>query len=102
MKGYTQIYGIDHDEVFSPGTKISYIWILHGLSISCMSRLHLFMVTCDLLLEVYVELKKAFYGLKQSSRAWIGEFFEVVMGFVLHCSQANYSIFHYSLMLDVY
>ena len=67
----------------------------------------------DLLLEVYVELKKVFYGLKQSSRAWIGNFFGVVMGFVLHffgvvmgfvlhCSQANYSIFHYSLMLDIY
>lgn len=119
-KGYTQTYGIDYEETFSPVAKISSVlvfiylaanldWPLFQLDVK-NSFLH-----GDLHEEVYMEqppgfvaqgesqgcvcrLKKALYGLKQSHwlrrGAWFGKFSEAVLEFGLHRCQTDHSVFH--------
>jgi hypothetical protein len=104
-KGYTQTYGIDYDETFSPVAKISSVRIL--ISLAANLNWPLFQLDVknaflhgDLHEEVYMEqppgfvaqgeyrggvckLKKNLYGLKQSPRAWFGKFSKAVMEFGL-------------------
>jgi hypothetical protein len=90
-QGYTQIEGVDFDEIFVPVARLESIRIL--LSIACHLGFKLYQIDVksaflnDILQEeVYVEqpkgfqdphhshhvykLKKALYGLKQAPRAW--------------------------------
>jgi hypothetical protein len=94
-RGYSQTYGIDYDEAFTPVTKMNTLRIL----ISCVANfgwpLHQLDVKNvflrgNLQEEVYMEvppgmvaaanggkvckLKRALYGLKQSPRAWFDRF----------------------------
>nr|GEX38365.1 putative RNA-directed DNA polymerase [Tanacetum cinerariifolium] len=94
-KGYTQTYGIDYSETFSPVAKIDTIRVLFSIAANQSWPLHQFDVKNafqhrELKEEVYMEapsgfsqhfkqgeiykLKKYLYGLKQSPRAWFGRF----------------------------
>jgi hypothetical protein len=94
-KGYTQTYGIDYQETFSPVAKLNTIRVLMSLAANLDWPLHQFDVKNaflhgDLEEEVYMDippgytansksevvckLQRALYGLKQSPRAWFGRF----------------------------
>ena len=124
-KGYTQIYGLDYGDTFSPVAKITTVrlflamaairhWPLHQLDIK-NAFLH-----GELDEEIYMEqppgfvaqgelglvckLQRSLYGLKQSPRAWFGKFSHVVQQFGLKRSEADHSVFycHSSLGKCVY
>src|ERR1044072_1238651 len=90
-QGYTQIEGVDFDEIFSPVARLESIRLLLGVACLLKFRLYQMDVTSAFLNgylneEVYVEqpkgfvdphhpehvykLGKALYGLKQAPRAW--------------------------------
>ncbi len=92
-KGYTQTYGIDYAETFSPVAKMNTVRVLLSITATKDLALHQFDVTNaflhgDLKEEVYMlplpgfahefgenevcKLKKTLYGLKQSPQAWFG------------------------------
>ena len=94
-KGYTQTYGVDYSETFSPVTKIYTIRIIFSIAANQNWPLHQFDVKNAFLHgkieeEVYMEpppglpenfkrgegcqLETTLYGLKQSPRAWFGRF----------------------------
>lgn len=109
-KGYTQVYGSDYMEMFSPVAKLTslaafYSWSLHQIDIKNVF-LHK-----DLNEEVYMDqppgfvtqrdrglicrLKKALYGLKQSPRVGFGRFSEVVIQFGLRKCGVDHLVFYY-------
>jgi Reverse transcriptase (RNA-dependent DNA polymerase) len=93
-KCYTQIYGLDYQEIFTPVAKMSTVQILLsvavnlGWSLSQMDVKNAFL-QCTLEEKVYMtlphgykddsnkdlvcKLNKSIYGLKQSPRAWYGK-----------------------------
>ncbi|KAL9264448.1 Retrovirus-related Pol polyprotein from transposon RE1-like protein, partial [Drosera capensis] len=116
-KGYTQIFGIDYGDTFSPIAKIASVrlflsltaihsWPLHQLDIK-NAFLH-----GDLDEEVYMEqppgflaqgetglvchLKKSLYGLKQSPRAWFSRFSSALRQFGMARCGSDHSVFHLS------
>ncbi|XP_071920701.1 uncharacterized protein [Coffea arabica] len=85
-KGYTQIFGFDYTDTFSPVAKMSYEevymnqppgFVLQGKSSGMVCR-----------------LKRAIYGLKQSPRAWFGCFRDVVQKYGMIHSEADHSVFY--------
>ena len=115
-KGYTQVFGLDYSDTFSPVAKMASVrlllsiaairhWSLHQLDIK-NAFLH-----GDLEEEVYMEqppgfvaqgesstmvcrLQRSLYGLKQSPRAWFGRFSTVVQQFGMIRSEADHSLFY--------
>jgi Reverse transcriptase (RNA-dependent DNA polymerase) len=94
-KGYTQMYGVDFQETFSPVAKLNIVRVLLSLAANMNWPLHQFDVKNAFLHgeieeEIYMDLppgfkysgptnavcklKKALCGLKQSTRAWFGRF----------------------------
>ncbi|RVX13347.1 Retrovirus-related Pol polyprotein from transposon RE2 [Vitis vinifera] len=115
-KGYTQIYGCNYSDTFSPVAKIASVHLF--LSMGAMSHWPLYQLDIknvflhgELLEEVYMEqppdfvaqgefglvckLRRSLYGLKQSPRVWFGRFSSVVQEFGMLRSEANHSVFYH-------
>ena len=114
-KGYTQTYGVDYAETFSPVAKMSTIRVLFSIAANKEWPLHQFDVTNaflhgELTKPIYREappgfggdfkghevckLKKTLYGLKQSPRAWFGRFTEVMKKYGYRQSNSDHTLFH--------
>ncbi|KAM0001536.1 putative RNA-directed DNA polymerase [Helianthus debilis subsp. tardiflorus] len=113
-KGYTQTYGIDYSETFSPVAKINTIRVLFSIAANKQWPLHQFDVKNaflhgELEEEVYMEappgftesfkpgevcrLKKSLYGLKQSPRAWFGRFTLAMKKYGFKQSNSDHTLF---------
>ncbi|KAJ9559500.1 hypothetical protein OSB04_004660 [Centaurea solstitialis] len=113
-KGYTQTYGIDYSETFSPVAKINTIRVLVSIAANKGWLLHQFDVKNaflhgELKEEVYMEaphgftdrfgerevclLKKSLYGLKQSPRAWFGKFTLAMNNYGFKQSNSDHTLF---------
>ena len=111
-KGYTQTYGIDYLETFSPVAKMNTVRILLSLAANYGWSLQQFDVKNAFLHgtleeEIYMEvppgfnfekgkvckLRKALYGLKQSPRAWFGRFATVMKAMGYKQSQGDHTLF---------
>ena len=115
-KGYTQVYGSDKYDTFSPVAKITFVHLL--LSMVAMQSYPLYKLDIknaflhgDLAKEVYMEqppgfvaqgksglvcrLRHSLYGLKQSPRAWFSQFSSMVQEFGMTWSTANHSVFYH-------
>ncbi|KAL0313654.1 UNVERIFIED_CONTAM: Retrovirus-related Pol polyprotein from transposon RE1 [Sesamum calycinum] len=114
-KGFTQTYGVDYFETFSPVARLNSIHILFSLADNLnwpmyqMDIKNAFLYG-DLNETVYMEqppgyvaqgekqrmvckLKKAIYGLKQRPRAWFDNFSRIIGEFGFLRCQANHSVF---------
>jgi len=114
-RGYSQTYGIDYDETFTPVAKMNTVrtliscaanfgWPLHQLDVK-NAFLH-----GDLQEEVYMEippgyskpeviekvcrLKKSLYGLKQSPRAWFDRFKRALCGMQYKQCNGDHTLFY--------
>ncbi|KAK1414103.1 hypothetical protein QVD17_29844 [Tagetes erecta] len=113
-KGYTQTYGIDYSETFSPVAKIDTIRVLFSIAANKEWPLHQFDVKNaflhgELKEEVYMDpppgfmenynsrevcrLKKSLYGLKQSPRAWFGRFTLAMKKYGFKQSNSDHTLF---------
>jgi len=113
-KGYSQKYGIDYDETFSPVVRFSSIRILLAFAVQKGMLVHqMDVVTAflngELSEEIYMQqppgyvqlgqedlvckLKKSLYGLKQSSRCWNMTFREYMKSIGFKESSADSCIF---------
>ena len=115
-KGYTQQYGSDYYDTFSPVAKIASVRLL--LSMVAMRSWPLVQLDIKNVFlhshlgeDVYMEqplgfvaqgesglvckLRRSLYGLKQSSRAWFSWFSSVVQEFGMIRSAANHSVFYH-------
>ena len=113
-KGYTQTYGIDYSETFSPVAKIDTIRVIFSIAANKDWPLYQFDVKNAFLHgeieeEVYMHappgfsdefapgegcrLKKALYGLKQSPRAWFGKFTSAMKKFGYEQNHSNHTLF---------
>lgn len=113
-KGYTQVYGLDYSDTFSPVAKMASVRLF--LAMAAMRHWPLFQLDIknaflhgDLEEEIYMEqppgfiaqgesglvckLQKSLYGLKQSPRAWFGRFSNVIQQFGLVRCEADHSVF---------
>ncbi|RVW74354.1 Retrovirus-related Pol polyprotein from transposon RE1 [Vitis vinifera] len=115
-KGYTQVYGSDYGETFSPVAKIASVRLLLSMAAMCSWPLYQLDIKNaflhgDLVEEVYMEqppsfvaqgesgkvcgLRCSLYGLKQSLRALFGRFSSVVQEFGMLRSTADHSVFYH-------
>ena len=112
-KGYTQTYGVDYSETFSPVAMIDTIRVLFSVAANKERPLYQFDVKNDFLHgeieEVFMKaplgfsdefapgegcrLNKALYGVKQSPRTWFGRFTTTMKKLdmsrailIIHCS----------------
>lgn len=113
-KGYTQTYGVDYSETFSPVAKIDTIRVLFSIAANKNWPLYQFDVKNAFLHgeieeEVFMnappgftnefasgegcKLKKALYGLKQSPRAWFGRFTSAMRKFGYVQSNSDHTLF---------
>ncbi|KAK4383286.1 Retrovirus-related Pol polyprotein from transposon TNT 1-94 [Sesamum angolense] len=114
-KGFTQTYGVDYFETFSPVARLNFIRVLFSLAVNLnwpmyqMDIKNAFLYG-DLNETIYMEqpagyvaqgekqhmvckLKKAIYGLKQSPRAWFDKFSRIIGEFGFSRCQADHSVF---------
>ena len=124
-KGYTQVYGSNYGNTFSPVAKIASVCLLLSMAAMCSWPIYQLDIKNvflhgDLANEVYMEqlpgfvaqgesglvcrLHRSLYGLKQSPRAWFDRFSSIVQEFGMLRSTANHSVFyhHNSLRQCIY
>ncbi|RVW46896.1 Retrovirus-related Pol polyprotein from transposon TNT 1-94 [Vitis vinifera] len=115
-KGYTQVYGSDYGDTFSPVAKIAFVRLLLSMAAMCSWPLYQLDIKNaflhgDLAEEVYMEqppgfvvqgesglvcrLRRSLYDLKQSLRAWFSRFSSVVQEFGMLRSTADHSVFYH-------
>ncbi|RVW98382.1 Retrovirus-related Pol polyprotein from transposon RE2 [Vitis vinifera] len=115
-KGYTQVYGSDYGDTFSPIAKIASVRLLLSMAAMCSWPLYQLDIKNaflhgDLAEEVYMKqppgfvaqgesglvcrLRRSLYGLKQSPRAWFSRFSSVVQEFGMLRSTADHSVFYH-------
>ncbi|RVW91983.1 Retrovirus-related Pol polyprotein from transposon TNT 1-94 [Vitis vinifera] len=115
-KGYTQVYGSDYGDTFSPVAKIASVRLLLSMAAMCSWPLYQLDIKNaflhgDLAEEVYMEqppgfvaqgesglvcrLRRSLYGLKQSPRVWFSRFSSVVQEFGMLRSTADHSVFYH-------
>lgn len=115
-KGYTQTYGVDYSETFSPVANIKTIRVLFSVAVNQNWSLHQFDVKNAFLHgvlseeeRIYMEvppgfsegfkdnevcrLKKSLYGLKQSPKAWFGRFTVAMVKFGYQQSNSDHTLF---------
>nr|BAK64102.1 gag-pol polyprotein [Eustoma grandiflorum] len=113
-KGYTQTYGVDYSETFSPVARIDTIRVLFAIAATENWPLHQFDVKNAFLHgtlkeEVFMDpppgfskeflpgqvckLNRALYGLKQSPRAWFGRFTQAMKKDGYRQSNADHTLF---------
>ena len=115
-KGYTQTYGVDYSETFSPVAKMDTVRVLLSIAANKDWPLHQFDVTNAFLHgelkkeeEVYMEappgfaadfktgercrLRKTLYGLKQSPRVWFGKFAGAMIRYGYTQSNSDHTLF---------
>ena len=101
-RGFSQAYGLDYHETFSPVARLSFIRVLFSIALDQSWPLHQLDVSNaflydDLDEQVFMEqppgyvaqgessevclLKKAIYGLKQSPRAWFHKFSQLLFAY---------------------
>ena len=115
-KGYTQVYGSDYGDTFSPVAKIAFVRLFLSMAAMCSWPLYQLDIKNvflhgDLAEEVYMEqppgfvaqgesglvcrLRRSLYGLKQSPRAWFGRFSSVVQEFGMLRNTIDHSVFYH-------
>jgi Reverse transcriptase (RNA-dependent DNA polymerase) len=115
VKGYTQTYGIDFQETFSPVTKLNTVWVLLSLTANQDWSLHQFDVNNvflygDLEEEIYMDIppgythqkqeklvckmERSLYGLKQSPWAWFGRFCKAMKKYNYTQSDFDHTLFY--------
>ncbi|RVW76991.1 Retrovirus-related Pol polyprotein from transposon TNT 1-94 [Vitis vinifera] len=115
-KGYTQVYGFDYGDTFSPVAKIASVRLLLSMAAMCSWPLYQLDIKNaflhgDLAEEVYMKqppgfvaqgesglvcrLRHSLYGLKQSPRAWFSRFSSVVQEFGMLRSTTDHSVFYH-------
>lgn len=113
-KGYTQTYGVDYQETFSPVAKLNTVRVLLSLAANLDWPLHQFDVKNAFLHgnleeEIYMDLppgfehkektkmvcrlKRSLYGLKQSPRAWFGRFSSAMKRYGFSQSNSDHTLF---------
>ena len=113
-KGYTQTYGVDYQEIFSPVAKLNTVRVLLSLATNLDWPLHQLDVknaflhgnleeevymdippgyTATSKTEVVCKLQRALYGLKQSPRAWFGQFSLAMKKYGFQQSNSNHTLF---------
>ena len=101
-RGFSQAYGLDYTESFSPVARLSSIRVLFSVALNQAWSFHQLNISnaflySDLAEQVYMEqplgyvaqgessmvclLKKAIYGLKQSPRAWFQKFSQFLFSY---------------------
>ena len=116
-QGYTQLYGLDFHDTFSPVVRASTVRIVLSIAVTRGWNIRQLDVKNAFLHgllqeEVFMEqppgyidtshphhvcrLKKAIYGLKQAPRAWFHRFSNFLLTIGFTCSKADYSLFVHS------
>ena len=114
-KGFTQVFGIDYDETFSPVARFESLRLLLALAALEDWEIHQMDVKSAFLNglldeEIYMEqpegfvdpdhpdkvclLKKAIYGLKQASRAWNLQFHGVLLELGFTRTRSDAGVYH--------
>ena len=113
-KGFTQTHGIDYSETFSPVAKLNTVRVLLSLAANLDWPLHQLDIKNAFLHnnldeEIYMEvppgytgsietkivckLERALYGLKQSPRAWFGQFSSAMRKYGYRQSNSDHTLF---------
>ncbi|RVW35157.1 Retrovirus-related Pol polyprotein from transposon TNT 1-94 [Vitis vinifera] len=113
-KGFTQTYGVDYQETFSPVAKLNTVRVLLSLAANLDWPLHQFDVKNaflhgELEEDIYMDipsgyvantegnvvckLQRTLYGLKQSPRAWFGRFSTAMKKYGFQQSNSDHTLF---------